>query len=36
VGADLRASPGSAPVLAFYAAPVWQRLEQGNAATRRT
>lgn len=36
VGADLRASPGSAPVLAFYAAPVRQRLEQGNAATRRT
>jgi glycerol-3-phosphate O-acyltransferase len=36
VGQDLRATSGSAPVLAYYAASVWQRLEKGDAATRRT
>ncbi|NEY90930.1 1-acyl-sn-glycerol-3-phosphate acyltransferase [Tabrizicola oligotrophica] len=39
VGEDLRPSAGSAPVLAFYAAPIWQRLEAGlpaGAALRRT
>jgi glycerol-3-phosphate O-acyltransferase len=39
LGEDLRPSPGSAPVLAYYAASVWQRLGQTspeNAATRRT
>lgn len=39
VGADLRACPGAQELLAFYAAPVWQRLEVGapeDAATRRT
>ena len=38
IGADLRPSPGSQPLLAFYAAPVQQRLQQisSDAATRRT
>jgi glycerol-3-phosphate O-acyltransferase len=38
IGADLRPSPGSQPLLAFYAAPVQQRLQQisPDAATRRT
>lgn len=36
VGPDLRATEGSGPILAFYAASVWQRLETDNAATRRT
>lgn len=35
VGDDLRPLPGAAAVLAFYAAPVQQRL-QGDAATRQT
>lgn len=35
VGEDLRPTPGSAPVLAFYAAPVQQRLE-GDAAAQKT
>lgn len=35
LGDDLRPTPGSAPVLAFYAAPVQQRLN-GDAATRQT
>ncbi|KAF0173827.1 MAG: glycerol-3-phosphate O-acyltransferase [Rhodobacteraceae bacterium] len=38
IGEDLRPSPGSQPLLAFYAAPVQQRLAQisQDAATRRT
>ena len=39
VGEDLRPSAGSAPVLAYYAAAVWQRLGQPPrdiAATRQT
>jgi len=38
IGTDLRPSPGSQPLLAFYAAPVQQRLQQisSDAATRRT
>ena len=36
VGADLRPRSDAAPVLAFYAAPVWQRLEPADAATRQT
>ncbi len=35
LGDDLRPTPGSAPVLAFYAAPVQQRLN-GDAATQQT
>ena len=34
IGADLRPKPGCDPLLAFYAAPIWQRLE--DAATRQT
>ena len=39
IGADLRPTAGSAALLAFYAAPVWQRLEiaaTADAALRRT
>jgi glycerol-3-phosphate O-acyltransferase len=36
VGADLRPRADAASVLAFYAAPVWQRLELADAATRQT
>jgi glycerol-3-phosphate O-acyltransferase len=36
VGADLCPTPGAAPVLAFYAASVWQRLDLQDAATRQT
>lgn len=39
VGQDLRASAGSAPLLAYYAAAVWQRLGEipdVDAATRQT
>ena len=36
VGTDLRPKSDAAPVLAFYAAPVWQRLEPADAATRQT
>jgi hypothetical protein len=36
VGADLRPKSDAASVLAFYAAPVWQRLEPAVAATRQT
>ena len=36
VGTDLRPRSDAAPVLAFYAAPVWQRLEPAYAATRQT
>ena len=36
VGSDLRASQGSAPVLAFYAASVLQRLAPHDAALRQT
>jgi glycerol-3-phosphate O-acyltransferase len=34
IGADLRPKPGCDALLAFYAAPIWQRLE--DAATRQT
>jgi glycerol-3-phosphate O-acyltransferase len=39
VGDDLQVGQGSGPLLAFYAAPIWQRLglvTSGDAATRRT
>ena len=39
IGEDLRPSPGSGPVLAFYAASVWQRLSEDvpdDAAARQT
>jgi hypothetical protein len=38
VSADLRPSAGSAAILAFYAASVWQALpeEVGNAAVPQT
>ncbi len=36
VGQDLRPSAGSDAILAFYAAPVWQRLGLDGAATQRT
>ena len=34
IGADLRPKAGCDALLAFYAAPIWQRLE--DAATRQT
>lgn len=39
VGEDLRPRPDAAGLLAFYAAPIWQRLQHdpsSNAATRQT
>ncbi|MFT4151368.1 MAG: glycerol-3-phosphate acyltransferase, partial [Paracoccaceae bacterium] len=36
VGADLRPTQGSADLIGFYAAPVVQRLELADAASRRT
>lgn len=39
VGEDLRVTPGSEALMAYYAAPVWQRLKAGeasDAATRQT